>query len=46
VLPIVLHKRINSPAATERVEGILAKAGLRALLGSPVTVVAERCASS
>ena len=46
VLPIVLHKRINSLVATERVEGILAKAGLRALLGSPVTVVAERCASS
>jgi hypothetical protein len=46
VLPIALHKRVNSTAATERLEGILAKTGLRALLGSPVTVVAERCGSS
>lgn len=46
VLPIALHKRINSAAATERVEGVLARVGLRALLGSPVTVVAERCGSS
>ena len=28
-----------------RIEGALARVGLRALLGSPVTVVAERCAS-
>jgi SAM-dependent methyltransferase len=45
VLPIALHKRIGSVRATERLERGLARAGLRALFGSPVTVVAERCAS-
>ncbi len=45
VLPIALHKRINSEPATRRIEGALARAGLNRLLGSPVTVVAERCAS-
>jgi SAM-dependent methyltransferase len=45
VLPIALHKRIGSVAATERLEGMLATVGLRKLIGSPVTVVAERCAS-
>lgn len=44
VLPIAFHKRIDSAAATERIEAALAAAGLRWLLGSPVTVVAERCA--
>lgn len=45
VLPIALHKRLGSLAATERIEGVLGTLGLRDLLGSPVTVVAERCAS-
>jgi SAM-dependent methyltransferase len=45
VLPIALHKLVNSVAMTQRVEGALARAGLTRLLGSPVTVVAERCAS-
>jgi SAM-dependent methyltransferase len=45
VLPIALHKRMNSAPVTERLEGALARVGLRRLLGSPVTVVAERCAS-
>ena len=45
VLPIALHKRVNSAVATRRIEAALAKFGLRGLLGSPVTVVAERCAS-
>jgi ubiquinone/menaquinone biosynthesis C-methylase UbiE len=45
VLPIALHKRMGSAAATRRVEGLLGRAGLRGLLGSPVTLVAERCAS-
>ena len=45
VLPIALHKRLNSAAATGRIEGALARAGLTRLLGSPVTVVAERCGS-
>jgi SAM-dependent methyltransferase len=46
VLPIALHKRIGSVAATGRIESMLARAGLRDLAGSPVTVLAERCASS
>ncbi len=45
VLPIALHKRLNSGPATERIEGGLRRAGLTRLLGSPVTLVAERCAS-
>ena len=44
VLPIAFHKRLNSAAATGRIEGALARAGLTRRLGSPVTVVAERCA--
>ena len=46
VLPIALHKRINSEAGTRRVERALQRAGLNWLLGSPVTVVARRCARS
>jgi ubiquinone/menaquinone biosynthesis C-methylase UbiE len=42
VLPIALHKLIASAPATTRLERLLAAAGLRALLGSPVTIVAER----
>ncbi len=45
VLPIALHKRIGSARVTTRVENLLADAGLQRRLGSPVTVVAERCAS-
>ena len=45
VLPIALHKRFDSAAATGRVEGAFARAGLTRWFGSPVTVVAERCAS-
>jgi 2-polyprenyl-3-methyl-5-hydroxy-6-metoxy-1,4-benzoquinol methylase len=45
VLPIALHKRLGSARTTRAVEGALAAAGLRSLLGSPVTVVAERCES-
>lgn len=45
VLPIALHKRVNSAAFTNGVEGRLAALGLRRLLGSPVTIVAERCGS-
>ena len=46
VLPIAVHKRVNSTRFTGRVEGALAKLGLRGMFGSPVTVVAERCGSS
>jgi SAM-dependent methyltransferase len=45
VLPIALHKRLASAPATTRIEAGLARLGLRGLLGSPVTIVAERCAS-
>ena len=45
VLPIALHKTIGSGAWTRRVEGALERAGLLRLLGSPVTVVAERAAT-
>lgn len=45
VLPIALHKRVNSAAFTEGVEGVLGRAGLARVAGSPVTLLAERCAS-
>lgn len=45
VLPIAMHKRLNSEAATARIERALSRAGLTRLCGSPVTLVAERCAS-
>ena len=45
VLPIALHKKIGSPAATTRIERLFRHVGFNWLLGSPVTVVAERCAS-
>ncbi len=43
VLPIALHKAIGSPGFTVGLEGLLDRAGLLALLGSPITIVAERC---
>ncbi|HEY7790829.1 MAG TPA: class I SAM-dependent methyltransferase [Vicinamibacterales bacterium] len=45
VLPIALHKDVGSRAFTEGLEAGLDAAGLLALLGSPVTVLAERCRS-
>ncbi len=42
VLPIALHKRIGSRRFTQATERALAAAGLLRLVGSPVTVVAER----
>jgi 2-polyprenyl-3-methyl-5-hydroxy-6-metoxy-1,4-benzoquinol methylase len=45
VLPIALHKRLDSEAATRRIERTFSQAGLTRLFGSPVTVVAERCTS-
>ena len=45
VLPIALHKRLGSLTTTQRIEGVLAKIGLRDAFGSPVTVVAQRCKS-
>jgi 2-polyprenyl-3-methyl-5-hydroxy-6-metoxy-1,4-benzoquinol methylase len=46
VMPIALHKAIGSRSFTRGSERLLARLGLRRLLGSPVTIVAERCASS
>lgn len=46
VLPIALHKRLGSRERTEAIERTLERTGMLGLLGSPVTVVAERCASS
>ena len=45
VLPIAIHKRMASRAWTERVEGMLSRIGLLRVLGSPVTILAERCES-
>lgn len=42
VLPIAVHKALGSRAVTEGIERALRAAGLLWLLGSPVTVVAER----
>jgi 2-polyprenyl-3-methyl-5-hydroxy-6-metoxy-1,4-benzoquinol methylase len=46
VLPIQLHKAIGSRRMTVAVERFLDRAGLLRMFGSPVTVCAERCASS
>jgi len=42
VLPIAFHKTLGSAATTVSVERMLAVVGLRTMLGSPVTIVAER----
>jgi hypothetical protein len=42
VLPIALHKAINSEPWTRRIEGVFEWSGLTGLLGSPVTIGAER----
>jgi hypothetical protein len=46
VLPIALHKAVGSRRLTTTAEGLLARAGLLKAFGSPVSIVAERCASS
>jgi len=46
VLPIAFHKLIGSRRFTWRVERWLDRAGLLKVLGSPVTLVAERCVIS
>ena len=46
VLPIAIHKAVGSPGFTRGIERMLAGAGMLRLAGSPVTVAAERCASS
>jgi SAM-dependent methyltransferase len=42
VLPIAMHKAIGSRAFTVRVEGALSAVGLLRLVGSPVTILAQR----
>jgi ubiquinone/menaquinone biosynthesis C-methylase UbiE len=46
VLPIALHKAIGSRSFSEAAERTLDRLGLLRLFGSPITIVAERCASS
>lgn len=46
VMPIALHKAIGSRRFTQWSEGALDRLGLLRHFGSPVSVVAERCASS
>jgi len=46
VLPIAVHKAIGSRAFTDASERLLKRTGLLALAGSPVTLLAERCARS
>jgi ubiquinone/menaquinone biosynthesis C-methylase UbiE len=46
VLPIAFHKAVGSLRFTRAIEGSLDRAGLLGWFGSPVTLVAERCASS
>jgi len=45
VLPIAVHKAVGSRAFSETSERVLAAVGLNAAFGSPITIVAERCAS-
>jgi ubiquinone/menaquinone biosynthesis C-methylase UbiE len=42
VLPIAFHKMVGSRGLTRAIEGGLGALGLRRLVGSPVTMVAER----
>ena len=44
VLPIAFHKLFNSEPLTRGIEGAMEQTGLMRLFGSPVTVVARRCA--
>jgi hypothetical protein len=46
VLPIQMHRAIGSRRFTESIEALFDRAGLLRLVGSPVTVSAERCGSS
>lgn len=46
VLPIAFHKLIGSRRFTMWCESVFDRMGLLARFGSPVTIVAERCASS
>ncbi|HEY2907682.1 MAG TPA: class I SAM-dependent methyltransferase [Vicinamibacterales bacterium] len=45
VLPIAFHKSIGSARFTQSIEHVFERAGLLRLVGSPVTILLERCAS-
>ncbi len=45
-LPIAVHKTFGSRRLTEASEALFKRVGLQSLVGSPVTLMAERCASS
>jgi ubiquinone/menaquinone biosynthesis C-methylase UbiE len=45
VLPIAFHKALGSRRLTISIERVLDRLGLLKLFGSPITIVAERCAS-
>jgi SAM-dependent methyltransferase len=45
VLPIAVHKAVGSRPFTDATERAFSALGLNAAFGSPITVVAERCAS-
>ncbi len=45
VLPIALHKAMGSLRFTQSIETTMERIGLNRLLGSPITIVAQRCAS-
>ncbi len=42
VLPFKLHRKLNNPGFTRRVEGLLGSMGLTRLFGSPITLLARR----
>jgi hypothetical protein len=42
VLPVALHRKLDDPARSERLERLLERFGLRALFGAPVTFRAVR----
>jgi hypothetical protein len=46
VIPIAFHKAIGSRRFTLGIESMLERVGLLKRLGSPVSIVAERCAFS
>jgi len=45
VLPIAIHRAIGSPRVSRASRALSRRLGLLRLFGSPVTIVAERCAS-
>jgi ubiquinone/menaquinone biosynthesis C-methylase UbiE len=44
-LPVALHRKLDDPALTERLENLCSRLGLRRLFGAPVTFKAVRVAA-